>query len=132
MRRKAAFLLVLLVAGCAVPTTKYKYVPVTEQNFAAAQAGDKIPLVSNATALCFADARTALVRDAEWTAEGICGQAQAPNRDDDGQRCYGWGELAGIGIPYEGKSMSAVPMAAFDAGSCDPEKLAEAPEGNAP
>ncbi|MEZ5986026.1 MAG: hypothetical protein R3B94_08750 [Hyphomonas sp.] len=113
-----------LVAAC-VPTTKYKYVQVTPENFEAAQNGDKIPLVAAMTALCFADGRTDLVRDAEWTETGICGQAHAPIGDDDGMECYGWDQLAGVGIPYEGRSASVIPMAAVQVGKCDPEVLSK-------
>ncbi|MEZ5945470.1 MAG: hypothetical protein R3C13_06665 [Hyphomonas sp.] len=112
----------IVLASC-VPTTKYRYVPVSEANFEAAQNGAKIPLVAHETALCFADGRTALVRDAEWTEAGICGQAHPPVGDDDGMRCYDWNALAGIGIPYESRSASVVPMAAVQIGKCDPESL---------
>jgi len=117
-------LLVTLVAGC-VPTTRYSYVPVSPANFEAAQKGEKIPLVASMTALCFADGRTELVRDAEWTDAGICGQAHAPVGGDDGMECYGWDELAGIGVPYESRSASVVPMAAVHVGKCDPELLTQ-------
>lgn len=118
----------MIVAAC-VPTTKYAYVPVSRENFDVAQNGEKIPLVAASTALCFADARTALVRDAAWTDEGICGQARAPAGGDDGMECYGWTELAGIGLPYEGRSASVVPMAAVQVGKCDPDSLKAIGEG---
>lgn len=124
MRGFAAPLLLTALAGC-VPTTKYAYAPVTRETFDAARKGDAIPLVAQSTALCFADGRTALVRDAEWTETGICGQARAPVGGDDGMECYGWDALAGIGIPYEGRSASVVPMAAFKLGTCDPEALTQ-------
>jgi hypothetical protein len=112
------------LAGC-VPTTKYAYAPMTRETFDAARKGDAIPLVAQSTALCFADGRTAQVRDAQWTETGICGQARAPVGGDDGMECYGWDALAGIGIPYEGRSASVVPMAAFKLGTCDPEALTQ-------
>lgn len=124
MRGLAAPLLLTALAGC-VPTTKYAYAPVTRENFDAAQNGKAIPLVAQSTALCFADGRTALLRDATWTDAGICGQAHAPVGEDDGQACYARGTLAGIGIPYEGRSASVVPMAAFKLGKCDPEALTQ-------
>ncbi|MAB10331.1 MAG: hypothetical protein CMF06_12885 [Hyphomonas sp.] len=111
--------------GACVPTTKYAYVPLTQQNFEAAQNGEKIPLVAHDTVLCFADGRTAPIRYAEWTDNGICGQAHPPIGDDDGNRCYDWDQIAGIGIPYEGRSLSVIPMAAVQIGKCDPEALAE-------
>ena len=122
--RLALALGTLMLASACVPTTKYKYVPLSRENFEAAQNGDRIPLVAHNTALCFADARTAFVRDAEWTDTGICGRTHAPVGDDDGQDCIGWEDLAGIGIPYEGRSLSAVPMAAVQIGQCDPLALA--------
>lgn len=129
MNRIGAILMLAVLSGC-VPTTKYHYVPVTQENFTAAREGEMIPLVAASTALCFSDARTALVRDAEWTSDGICGQAHAPVSGDDGMECYGWDELAGIGIPYEGRSASVVPMAAYKIGQCEPAALAaETEEG---
>jgi hypothetical protein len=110
------------LAGC-VPTTRYAYVPVTRENFQAAQDGDAIPLVAQSMAICFADGRTALLRDAEWTETGICGQAHSPVGGDDGMECYGWDSLAAVGVPYESRSASVVPMAAFKLGKCDPEAL---------
>jgi hypothetical protein len=112
-----------MVAGC-VPTTKYTYVPLTQQNFEAAQNGDRIPLVAAETALCFADGRTEFVRDAVWTDDGICGN-ESGMTGDEYHECFGWDEIAGVGIPYEGRSMSVVPMAAVQIGTCDPEALAE-------
>ncbi len=124
MRRVLSLILLPGLAAC-VPTTKYNYVPLTEQNFVAAQNGERIPLVAAETALCFTDGHTAFVRDAEWTETGICGQEHAPVGDDDGMECYGWDQVAGVGIPYEGRSMSVVPMAAVQIGECDPGALAE-------
>ena len=124
MRRVQSLILLPGLAAC-VPTTKYNYVPLTEQNFVAAQNGERIPLVAAETALCFTDGHTAFVRDAEWTETGICGQEHAPVGDDDGMECYGWDQVAGVGIPYEGRSMSVVPMAAVQIGECDPGALAE-------
>ena len=124
MRVLPVAILLTTLASC-VPTTKYTYVPVTEANFAAAQNGERIPLVANETALCFADGHTAFMRDAEWTDSGICGEAHPPVGDDDGQRCYGPDQLAGVGIPYEGRSASVIPMAAVQIGKCDPEALAK-------
>jgi hypothetical protein len=114
----------LAVLGGCVPTTKYTYVPLTQQNFEAAQNGDRIPLVAEDTALCFADGRTEFVRDAVWTDEGICGN-EAGMTGDAYRECFGWDAIAGVGIPYEGRSMSAVPMAAVQIGECDPEALSE-------
>ena len=124
MRQVLPVILLVLLGAC-VPTTKYTYVPLTQQNFEAAQNGEKIPLVAHDTVLCFADGRTAPVRDAEWTDNGICGQAHPPIGDDDGNRCYDWDQIAGIGIPYEGRSLSVIPMAAVQIGKCDQEALAE-------
>ena len=124
MRQVLPVILPVLLGAC-VPTTKYTYVPLTQQNFEAAQNGDRIPLVGSETALCFADGHTAFVRDATWTGNGVCGQAHPPVGDDDGMECYGWDDVAGVGIPYEGRSMSIVPMAAVHIGECDPEALAE-------
>lgn len=112
------------LAGC-VPTTKYNYVPLTQTNFEAAQAGEKIPLVAAMTAVCFADGHTALIRDAVWMDDGICGEARPPVTGDDGHECYGADQLAGIGIPYEGRSASVVPMAAVHVGTCDPAALGD-------
>ena len=116
MRRALAVLGAAALAAC-VPTTRYTYVPVTAANFDAAQNGEAIPLVAQSTALCFADGRTAYLRDARWTQDGICG-------DEQGRVCHAWDELAGIGIPYESRSLSVVPMAEAKIGSCDPVALA--------
>ena len=124
MRGLSAAILLTALAGC-VPTTRYRYVPLTEANFEAAQNGWKIPLVAHDTVLCFADGQTAPIRDAEWTENGICGQAHPPIGDDDGNRCYDWGEIAGVGIPYESRSVAVIPMAAVQIGKCDLEALAE-------
>ena len=102
MRQVLPVILLVLLGAC-VPTTKYTYVPLTQQNFEAA----------------------APIRDAEWTDNGICGQAHPPIGDDDGNRCYDWDQIAGIGIPYEGRSLSVIPMAAVQIGKCDLEALAE-------
>lgn len=123
--RLAIALLILCLAGACVPTTRYHYMPVSKAAFEAAQNGEKIPLVAHSTALCFADGKTALIRDAEWTETGICGQAHAPVGGDDGHECYGWEALAGIGVPYESRSVSVVPMAAVEIGTCDPEAVAQ-------
>ena len=124
-KRLLPLLLLSIVLTACVPTTRYRYVPLTPETFEAAQNGWKIPLVVHETALCFADAHTALVRDAELTGTGICGQAHPPVGDDDGNRCYGWDEVPGIGIPYESRSLQAFPMAAVLIGKCDPAKLAQ-------
>lgn len=124
MRQVVPVILLILLGAC-VPTTKYTYVPLTQQNFEAAQNGERIPLVAAETALCFADGHTAFVRDAEWTENGVCGQAHPPVGDDDGMECYSGNQVAGVGIPYEGRSMSVVPMAAVQIGECDPGALAE-------
>ncbi len=118
--------MLLLVSGVAacVPTTKYTYVPLTEANFEAAQNGERIPLVASETAFCFADGETRFVRDAVWTEEGICSQSEYAEPDDPIE-CYAWDELAGVGIPYEGRSASVVPMAAVQIGECDPEALTQ-------
>ena len=123
MRQVLPVILLIGLSGC-VPTTKYTYVPLTEQNFVAAQNGDRIPLVAEETALCFADGRTEFVRGAVWTDDGICGN-ESGMTGDEYRDCFGWDELAGVGIPYEGRSMSVVPMAAVQIGECDPEALAE-------
>ena len=112
------------VLGGCVPTTKYTYVPLTQQNFEAAQNGDRIPLVAAETAFCFADGRTEFVRDAEWTDQGICGN-QSGMTGDEYRECFGWDEIAGVGIPYEGRSASVIPMAAVHIGHCDPEALTQ-------
>lgn len=122
MRLLLAAVLLTVLAGC-VPTTKYRYVPLTQANFVAAQNGEKIPLVAHETALCLADARTVFVRDAEWTETGICSEADPGASGEDDRECYGWDELAGVGIPYEGRSASIIPMAAVQIGKCDPEAL---------
>lgn len=124
MRLVLSLILLPTLAAC-VPTTKYNYVRLTQQNFDAAQNGDRIPLVAAETALCFADGHTAFVRDATWTESGICGQEHAPVGNDDGQACYGWDKVVGVGIPYEGRSMSVVPMAAVQIGECNPGALPE-------
>ena len=116
-------LLATLVAGC-VPTTKYNYVPLTEANFEAAQNGDRIPLVASETAFCFADGETRFVSDAVWTEDGICSQSEYADPDAPVE-CYAWDELAGVGIPYEGRSASVVPMASVHIGKCDPESLTQ-------
>ena len=112
----------LSVVTACVPTTKYNYVPVTPENFEAAQNGEKIPLVAAETALCFADGHTDFVRDAVWTDEGICGN-ETGMTGDAYHECFGWDEIAGVGIPYEGRSASVIPMAAVHIGECDPEVL---------
>lgn len=116
MRLSLSILLVMVLTAC-VPTTRYKYVPLTQQNFEAAQNGDAIPLVRQSTSICFSDGRIELLRDARWTDSGIC--------SEDGLECYDHSELVGVGIPYESRSLSAVPMAAVKVGKCDPEALSE-------
>ena len=121
MRWLPVLLLTSVTTAC-VPTTKFNYVPVNEANFIAAQNGEKIPLIWDSTALCFPDGTTAFIQEAKWTETGICGYAHS---GDDGYECYGPGDLAGIGIPYEGRSVSVVPMASVQIGECDPEALAQ-------
>ena len=121
MRGLTLLLLASMVAAC-VPTTKFNYVPVTEENFIAAQNGEKIPLIWDATALCFPDGTTNFIYDAKWTENGICGYTQSAGEE---LACYGAGELAAIGIPYEGRSASVVPMASVQIGECDPEALTQ-------
>ena len=123
MRLALSLILLAMLAAC-VPTTKYNYVPLTQQNFEAAQNGDRIPLVAEETAFCFADGRTEFVRDAIWTDEGICGN-ESGMTGDEYKECFGWDEIAGVGIPYEGRSMSVVPMASVQIGECDPEALTQ-------
>jgi hypothetical protein len=123
VRQVLPIILLAALGGC-VPTTKYTYVPLTQPNFEAAQNGDRIPLVAAETAFCFADGRTEFVRDAVWTDDGICGN-ESGMTGDEYLECFGWNEIAGVGIPYEGRSMSVVPMAAVQIGECDPETLAE-------
>jgi hypothetical protein len=60
-----------------------------------------------------------------FTVGKILGQAHPPVGDDDGMECYSGNQVAGVGIPYEGRSMSVVPMAAVQIGECDPGALAE-------
>ena len=119
MRPFIALTLLAALAAC-VPTTKYEYVPLTKTNFEAAQNGDKIPLVALATAFCFADGRVELVNNAEWTDEGICVIEPGISGEDE-RFCYGPGEIVGVGIPYEGRSASVIPMASVDVGECDPD-----------
>lgn len=124
MRPILAAILLTALAGC-VPTTKYNYAPLTKANFVAAQNGEKIPLVAYETAFCFADGETRFVRDAEWTETGICGESRELAPGGDHRVCLEWDQLAGVGIPYEGRSASVIPMAAVHIGKCDPEALAK-------
>lgn len=112
-------LLACLAAAC-VPTTRYHYVPLTAESFQDAQNGEKIPLAHNATAICWTDGETQLVYDALFDGEQLCAEMHSENAARDGKQCIAASEIAAIGIPYEGRSASVIPMASVEIGSCDP------------
>lgn len=112
----------IFLASC-VPTTRYAYVPASPEAVKIAETGTAIPLVHNAIALCFPDGSTQLVREVNVFGGELCAQARVPNTEDDGIECYSFKQLAGIGIPYEDRSFSVIPMAAVKTGRCDPRAL---------
>ena len=125
-----AILIVTIFLAACVPTTRYAYVPASPEAVEIAKTGTAIPLVQNSIALCFPDGSTELVREAEIVDGKLCAQARVSNMSDDGIECFSFTELAGIGIPYEGRSLSVIPMAAFKIGTCDPNTLIRATPEN--
>lgn len=117
-----------LSAAACVPTTRYAYVPPSSEAVIAANSGDAIPLVHDAIALCWPDGRTELVSQAIAKDGQVCAQVRTPSptRNDDGRECYDLDALAGIGIPYESRSFSVIPMAAVHVSKCNPEALQRA------
>jgi len=114
----------MLVSAC-VPTTRYAYVPPSQEAVITANSGETIPLVQNSIALCWPDGTSRLVRNATVRNDQVCAEVRTPSRirKDDGIECYDFDDIAGIGIPYASRSVSVIPMAAFKLSNCDPEAL---------
>ena len=96
--------------------------PPTPEAVEVAKSGDVIPLVANAISICWPDGGTELVWYAEVQGDQLCGYDTNSNDPED-WICMALNELSGIGIPYEGRSLSVVPMASVALSECDPEDL---------
>jgi hypothetical protein len=118
----AAILATCVPVTACVPTTKYAYVPPTPEAVEVARSGDAIPLVANAVSICWPDGGTELVWYAEVQGDQLCGYDTNSNDPED-WICMALNELSGIGIPYEGRSLSVVPMASVALSECDPQDL---------